>query len=152
MKLQLLQRKKKKKMKRNKVISVLVFFILFTSCHSQRDLYKNHITIKYVGFEVESPIRITCGNYEKYFKNSIDSVVITDDNVFSNIFKKLQTLNPIDSNFPNHADTRVKLYIYTNGKIMTVVCMDNFVVEYNDTIYQNDGSLKKMLSRFFTKN
>ena len=138
-------------MRQNKIIFFIIFLICISACHPERQVMGNYITIKYEGFEIETPIRITCSNFEYYFKNSIDSIVITDNQIFECILEKINTLKPIDSTFPDHADTRTKLYIHTNGKVVKIVCMGNFVVEYNNVTYQNDESLKKLISGFFIK-
>ena len=66
--------------KRNEIVLLLLLNLISFGCNSQ-DIKR--IDFIFVDTEIETPFRIKCEEFEKFFKDDLDSVSIHDDGILS---------------------------------------------------------------------
>jgi len=107
----------------NKSILLLTLFLFCTPVEKY-----NKIIVEYVDFEILTPIRIDCNNFNNYFKEDIiiKEIKANDDLIeISTIIKKLES-----DTTGYKPDIRLKMFLYSDNKIDTL-CMSDIGVIFN---------------------
>lgn len=127
------------------VLPLLVFSCCGNPKKAKHEKHVSMITVKFVDFDIETPIDIKCADFEKYFSN-IQIKVIEDSMKINQIINTLLVLKTAGNDYYPHVDTRVKLEIkYSNDSIETI-CMDRFILSRNNRVFINSDSLKILLT------
>ncbi len=131
---------------------IAIFFVLLYGCHSaappsstsvgQSEIYA--IEICYVEENIDTPIAVTCDNFESAFGDEIEKIVITDSCLISQIMIALKEAPIADYNWRHLIDSRYKLNVYRGDSIETI-CADRFAFVYNGEIYKKTDKFKELL-------
>ena len=113
----------------NKTIAVtaLLLFILCGFTCKERQQQKNKIekvTLRYVDLQIETPLRISCENFEDLFSSSYKTVIINDAKQLTKFEDFLSHCEVLDS--VKKIDVRVKALITYSYKKSSSLCMDKF--------------------------
>lgn len=133
--------------------NILLFFVLllFTlisfRCISEEI---KRIDIIFVDPEIETPFRIKCEEFEKFFTNNLDSVSIQDDALIQQFLKELEKLSKADLAKYSLPDTRIKIKFIYEDKIIEL-CIDRFVITKQNDTYILSESLKAIINKNITK-
>ncbi len=123
----------------NKIYFLAILF-LFSLCSQRRSSLE--IKIQSVNKDLESPIRIGCGDFSNIFKDEIKARTINDKEqieVFNEALKKLDK----DRDSMN-VDVRAKIFIRDNDHVDTL-CASRFFIIYNDITYKMSNELASQL-------
>jgi hypothetical protein len=131
-----------------KIILILIIFS-FTFCgNHEKSIKENHIvkiTVKYVDFDIETPIDIKCRDFEKSFLE-LQKVDIKDSIRIQRILSLLSNLKIAGEEYYQHVDTRLKLELKYNNDSIETICMDRFVINRNNQMLKNSDSLIYLLT------
>ncbi len=133
--------------KKNKIIVALLILCSF-SCRSQEI---KRIDILFVDSEIETPFRIDCDSFERYFKNEIDSISVQDYKSISDLTNELNNLNIADKSKYSLPDTRLKLILISNSTKIEI-CIDRFVVSKQGSQFLYSDTLKKLIAKEIKKS
>lgn len=131
--------------KNNMLALLLTLFSL--SCSSQKI---KRIDILFVDQEIETPFRIKCEEFEKFFIDDLDSVSIHDDAQMQQFLNELAKLSMADLTKYSLLDTRIKIKLIYEDKI-NELCIDRFVITKQNDIYILSESLKTFINKRTTK-
>lgn len=129
--------------RKNKLILTQLVLLNSFFCYSQ-EITK--INIEFVNVDIETPFRIKCDNFNVYFQNEIDSVLINDNELILEFANEIKKLNKADLSKYSLPDTRVKIKLVYTDKI-SYLCIDRFVVEKDDGVYVLSESLRGLLKK-----
>lgn len=92
------------------------------------------ITVLKVPFNINTPVRVTCDEFEKAMDLDIDTIILTKNTEFVKIVKKMRQMKP--GKLENQIDTRAKIFVqYKSGQIDTI-CIEQSPLFYrNGLIY-----------------
>jgi hypothetical protein len=97
------------------VILICVFIFSFLSCNSQ-GIKGNKIVIKYVDYTIETPFAITPDYFETAFKEELDSIITSNEEIEEKIVKFIENAKFIDTS--TSIDARQKLLFNTKNEII----------------------------------
>jgi len=126
---------------KNKIL-VLLLTLFSLSCSSQKI---NRIDILYVDPEIETPFRIKCEEFEKFFIADLDSVSIHNNALIQKFSDELEKLSKADIAKYSLPDTRIKIKLIYEDKI-NELCADKFVITKQNDIYILSESLKAFIN------
>jgi hypothetical protein len=129
--------------RKNKLILTQLVLLNSFFCYSQ-EITK--INIEFVNVDIETPFRIKCDNFNVYFQNEIDSVLINDNELILEFANEIKKLNKADLSKYSLPDTRIKIKLVYTDKI-SYLCIDRFVVEKDDGVYVLSESLRGLLKK-----
>lgn len=129
--------------RKNKLILTQLVLLNSFFCYSQ-EITK--INIEFVNVDIETPFRIKCDNFNVYFQNEIDSVLINDNELILEFANEIKKLNKTDLSKYSLPDTRIKIKLVYTDKI-SYLCIDRFVVEKDDGVYVLSESLRGLLKK-----
>lgn len=99
------------------------------------------LTIKYVDFDIETPMRINCEDFEYKFKSSIHNVQVTDTLLLKTFFNIKKELKLDTTNY--FADVRAKILIHYVNNTTDTLCVGSLGIIYNDrAMYQSNDMIK----------
>jgi len=132
-----------------KIILILLVFTSTYCVNHEKSTSDNHvikITLKYIDFDIETPIDIKCNDFERSFPQ-FQRAVIEDTFRINQILNSLSILKIAGKEYYQHVDTRMKLELkYSNDSIETI-CMDKYIIDRNNQVLQNSDSLIYLLTR-----
>ena len=97
------------------IILICVLIFSFLSCNSQ-EIKRNKIVIKYVDYTIETPFSITPDYFETAFKEELDSIIISNEEIEEKIVKFIENANFIDTS--TTIDVRQKLLFNRKNEII----------------------------------
>ncbi len=101
----------------------LIFFSLFIfACKEEREI--DSMSIHFVDMNIETPMRVSCSNFEMLFAGSYDTTFITNEQVLSKFESYLSDCKQSDSD--KEIDVRVKAVINFSDKKKSILCLDKF--------------------------
>ena len=133
--------------KRNEIVLLLLLNLISFGCNSQ-DIKR--IDFIFVDTEIETPFRIKCEEFEKFFKDDLDSVSIHDDGLIQKFSNELGKLRKADLTKYSLPDTRIKINLIYEDKILEL-CIDRFVITKQNETYILSESLKAIIKKTTTK-
>jgi hypothetical protein len=122
---------------------ILFLFILISNIergNSQNlkdKIENNHITmitINYVAFDTETPLRIDCKHFYSYFYNTFKTKKIYDCKIISKITNYLSE-NKKDNKKAFPVDVRFRIKIYYSDKTIKEICGNKSVIEIDGKEY-----------------
>jgi hypothetical protein len=105
-----------------------VCFLFVSSCTLSQNIIKK-VQLKYVSFEMETDIHVTCNDFESSFKDQIKIIDITDKYLLGRLTHYLKEAQ-IDKKV-YRPDVRTKIYIYNIDGSVDVLCVGKFALELN---------------------
>lgn len=127
---------------------LLLLVSLTISCSSQ-DQTKSTAKIKYVSFDIMTPIDVSCKDFEDSFGNQVKILSIKSENDIIYLKKCINEL--IKDNNSKSADIRIKIFIYYYDTT-DVICLDRFHIYHNGQFYKMDTVLMRFINREIEKN
>jgi len=125
----------------------MLLFSSYTNLKTHNhEKYATMMTIKFVDLNIETIMDIKCEDFEKSFPH-IQTKVINDSIKINQILNTLKHLKIAGSEYYQHVDTRMKLKIKYNNDSIETICMDKFIVNWNNQLLLNTNSLKYLLTR-----
>ena len=128
--------------KKNKIVVLLLLTLISFGCNSEEI---KRIDIIFVDPEIETPFRIKCEEFEKFFIDDLDSVSIQDDALIQQFLNELEKLSKADLTKYSLPDTRIKIKLIYEDKI-NELCADKFVITKQNDIYILSESLKAFIN------
>ena len=128
------------------ILSILLFSSYTNLKKLDHDKCATMVTVKYVDWDIETPLDIKCDDFETAFPET--QIKITRDPIqINHILNTLKHLKVAGKDYYQHVDTRMKLEIkYCNDSIETI-CMDRFIINRNNKLLINSNSLKSLLAK-----
>jgi len=133
--------------KKNKIVVLLLLTLISFGCNSEEI---KRIDIIFVDPEIETPFRIKCEEFEKFFIDDLDSVSIQDDALIQQFLNELEKLSKADLTKYSLPDTRIKIKLIYEDKI-NELCADKFVITKQNDTYILSESLKAIINKSLTK-
>jgi hypothetical protein len=131
----------------NKIVVLLFLTLMSFGCNSQ-DIKR--IDVVFVNPEIETPFRIKCEEFEKFFAKELDSVSIHYDAPIQQFLSELAKLSKADLAKYSLPDTRIKIKLIYEDKT-NELCMDRFVISKQNDLYILSESLKTFIYKSITK-
>lgn len=120
-----------------------LLLILSLNCFSQ-DITK--VEVLSVPMDTEKPYSVDCINYNVAFHDIIDKKTIVGSNAIRRITSVLKNLPVADKVKYPAPDTRMKLRLFSNGKVISEVCIGKFTIFKDDGIYFYSNDMLNLLS------
>ncbi|HEX2868060.1 MAG TPA: hypothetical protein VHO03_13525 [Ignavibacteriales bacterium] len=121
--------------------------LLFASLTNAQEL--NKVVIKYVSYDIETPIRVDCQYFVTSFGDDVKMITITNKKdlaSFSKIFK-----NMIADTIQIMPDVRQKIEVF-NGNKLNIICMDESRMMIDEKPYKFSkelfGYIEKMKKKY----
>jgi len=129
-------------------INSLLFlvFIMLVNCQT---LNKDQITcikVKSVDFELMTTISIKCSEFENYFNNYKETILI-DSLRIKSLLTQLNNLEEIDSTYSKIIDTRAKVELISSHDTL-LICIGNLSLEKNGILYKTPDALIKLIENY----
>lgn len=128
-----------------KFFSLLIIVLLYNIIPHERNDY---IIIKYVSFDIETPIRVNCDDFFAAFNQEIKTIKITQKEELNRLSHILNELKPDTSRYL--PDVRVKVKIFRSGKTETI-CLDRNSLLLNGKTYILSPKLNKFIEQMIIK-
>lgn len=120
-----------------------LLLILCLNCFSQ-DITK--IEVLSVPMDTEMPYSVDCMNYDFTFQNVIDKKTIVGSNAIRRITSVLKNLPVAENGKYPSPDTRMKLRLFSNGKVISEACIGKFTILKEDGIYFYSNDMLNLLN------
>ncbi len=135
-----MQIKKMFKIRKNTHSSIylmLIVVLLFINCKGSSKKSNDSIVIEFINLNIETPISISCNDFDDTFGKEAKKVTISDTNIIKTIVNKLEKIKAknIQSNEP---DVRVKINIHCTNVSFQTVCFGRFSQIVIDGRYYED--------------
>ena len=134
----------------NKIILFILFLlnpsIIINQTHRMVDDNSiKEIEIEYVEIEIETPINVSCSNYETYFGDQIKVKRILDRRHINKLCRALNEFISSAKRYPDPPDVRIKIIeIYNNNK-KEVFCVGRLISSFRNVNYINNNFISHIL-------
>ncbi len=120
-----------------------LLLILSLNCFSQNI---TKVEVLSVPMDTEMPYSVDCMNYDFAFQNVIDKKTIVGSNAIRRITSVLKNLSVADKSQYPTPDTRMKLRLFSNGKVISEACIGKFTILKDDGVYFYSNDMFNLLN------
>ena len=113
---------------KSRYILIILLSLICLNCQSQEI---KSIKIKFVDLDIDTPFSITCENFENFFQEGIEHVLIEDKEIIIGFQRVLEGLE--ENKRSIGPDTRIKIEIAYEDKTSSI-CIDRF------DLYTSEGT------------
>ena len=115
---------------KSRYILIILLSLICLNCQSQEI---KSIRIKFVNLDIDTPFSITCENFENFFEEIIEDVLIEDKEIIIGFLRVLEGLEEAKLSRKTGPDTRIKIEIAYEDKTSSI-CIDRF------DLYTSEGT------------
>ena len=140
---------------------LISLFCIIWLCANEATGCANNLKIKiiYAPATLQTVFSISPEYFDKgYINHSTDSVYVECDSLIYDFFNCIQALKVSDQNSrynsivkPYHTNVRGKVLLYKEDQVVKVYYIGQFLVLYNDTLYDIDEKLRKNIDSMIKK-
>ena len=141
---------------------LISLFCIIWLCANEATGCANNLKIKiiYAPATLQTVFSISPEYFDKgYINHSTDSVYVECDSLIYDFFNCIQALKVSDQNSrynsivkPYHTNVRGKVLLYKEDQVVKVYYIGQFLVLYNDTLYDIDEKLRKNIDSMIKKD
>lgn len=124
-------------MRTKKVILIYLLLFIITNgyllCQDSLSM-----SVRYVDFNIMTPYRISCDNFDEHFSKEKVEAFFTNDSIINETILEIENLR-IDS-VESNPDVRMMIDIFSEGKTIYTICISNLRMSVNGSpiVYSTD--------------